>query len=196
MMIKLMTAALAALLLAGSAAAQDAKPAPTARESFMTFFRHLKETLSESAVQGERKHNRVGSVAAVRGADQSSSLADPDETVLMGDSRSRKEKIALAEDAEFAKAVDLVIGGKTEDGIKALEAFEAKHPKSRSLDKVRQAIDQAKGLLALRPAEAVPAPAAVASAVPSPAASAAEAPSVKVVAPKAEAPKAGAPAKK
>ena len=188
MTIKIATAALAALLLAGAARAEDPKPAPTAKESVMTFFRHLKDSLSQSAVQGERKHARGASVAAVRGADQSSPLADPNEPVLRGDARSKKDKVAMAEDAEFAKAVDLVIAGKTDDGIAALEAFKSKHPKSRSLDKVQQAIDQAKALTA----QAVPAPAAAAVAVPAPAAPAAEAPSVKVEASKAEAPKADA----
>src|SRR5580704_15451754 len=102
---RILSAALAALLLASSARAED-KPAPTARESVMTFFRHLKESLAQSAVQGERKKSRIGSVAAVRGADQSSSLSDPNEPVLKGDARSKKNKAAMAEDAEFAKAVD------------------------------------------------------------------------------------------
>lgn len=146
MSMKIATAALAALLLAGSVRADDGKPAPTARESIMTFFRHLKESLAESAVRGERKRNRVGTVAAVRGADQSSPLADPNEPVLMGDARSKKDKLQLAEDAEFSKAVDLVLAGRTDDGIAALEAFKTAHPKSHSLDKVQQAIDQAKAL--------------------------------------------------
>jgi hypothetical protein len=194
MTMKIVTAALAALLLAGSARAEEAKPAPTAKESVMTFFQHLKESLSQSAVASQRKRNRVGSVAAVRGADQSSPLADPNEPVLKGDARSKKDKAQAAEDAEFAKAVDLVISGKTQDGVRALEAFKAQHPKSRNLDKVEQAIDQAKGLIAAKPAE-VPAPAAAASAVPAPAASpAADAP--KAEAPKADSPKADAAAKK
>jgi hypothetical protein len=191
MTIKLSTTALALLLLAGIIRAQEAKPAPTAKESVMTFFKHLKESLAQSAVQGERKHNRAGSVAAVRGADQSSSLADPNEPVLKGDSRSKKNKVAMAEDAEFAKAVDLVIAGKIDDGVKALEAFKIQHPKSRNLAKLQQAIDQAKGLLALRPAEAVPAAAPVAAVAPAVAPSV----SVKTEAPKPEAP-AAEPAKK
>lgn len=169
MSMKMTTAALVALLLAGSVRAEDAKPAPTAKESVMTFFRHLKESLSQSAVQGQRKHNRVGSVAAVRGADQASPLADPNEPVLKGDARSKKDKVAMAEDAEFAKAVDLVLAGKTDDGVKALEAFKTKHPKSHSLEKVQQAIDEAKGLSAQqKPVDAAPvsspAPAAAAKA--------------------------------
>jgi hypothetical protein len=166
MNMKMIAAALAALLLAGPVRAED-KPAPTARESVMTFFRHLKDSLAQSAVQGERKKARVGMVAAVRGADQSSPLADPNEPVLKGDARSKKGKIAMAKDAEFAKAVDLVINGKTDEGVKALEEFKAKHPKSRNLDKVQQAIDQAKSLNSEKaPASLPPAAAAVPAETP------------------------------
>ena len=159
---KIMIAVLAALSLAGSARADDAKPAPTRKDSVMMFFKHLKEELSQSAVKGQRKKNRVGSVAAVRGAEQSSPMADPNEPTLRGDARSKKDKIAMAEDAEFAKAVDLVVSGKTDAGVKALEAFRAAHPKSHSLDKVQEAIDQAKALSAPKPeaAKAAAAPAA------------------------------------
>lgn len=153
---KITLAAIAALLLAGPVLADGSKPAPTAKESIMTFFRHLKESLEQSAVQGERKHNRVGSVAAVRGADQTSSLADPDEPILKGDARSKREKAEMAEDAEFGSAVDLVLAGKTDDGVKALEAFKEKHPKSRNLDKVQKAIAQAKSLESRKPADAAP----------------------------------------
>ena len=191
MSMKITTAALAALLLAGSARAEDPKPAPTAKESVMTFFRHLKESLSESAVQGQRKHNKVGSVAAVRGENQASSLADPNEPALKGDSRSRKEKLAKAEDAEFAKAVDLVLAGKSEEGVKALEEFKAKHPKSHSLDKVQEAIDAAKGMGAQKSADAVPAPAAAVTAA---APTGPAAPAATAAAPKADSPKADAPA--
>ena len=157
MSVKITAAVLAALLLSGPSRAEDAKPAPTAQESVLTFFRHLRESLSQSAVQGQRKRSRVGSVAAVRGSDQSSPLADPNEPVLKGDGRSRRDKLSMAEDAEFAKAVDLVLAGKTEEGVKALEAFKTAHPKSRSLDKVQQAIDEAKGLAARKPVDAAPA---------------------------------------
>lgn len=148
----LIAAILAALALAGPARAED-KPAATARDSVLTFFRHLKETLAQSAVQGERKKNRTGSVAAVRGKDQSSPLADPNEPVIIGDVRSRKDKAEAAEDAEVAKGVDLVLAGKIDDGVKSLEAFKASHPKSHNLEKVQQAIDQAKALAAA-PADA------------------------------------------
>jgi hypothetical protein len=178
---KITIAVFAALLLAGSVRAEDAKPAPSAKESFMTYFRHLKESLAQSAVQGQRKHNRVGSVAAVRGADQSSPLADPNEPVLKGDARSKRDKAAKLEDAEFAKAVDLVLAGKADEGVQALEAFKTAHPKARNLDKVQQAIDAVKALSAQKSVDAVPAPAAATAAAPA-------------AAPKADAPKPDAPA--
>ncbi|MBI3564112.1 MAG: hypothetical protein HY079_02825 [Elusimicrobia bacterium] len=170
--IKIIAAAFAAFLLAAPARADEAKPAPTAKQSVMTFFKHLKESLSSSAVSGERKRGRVGAVAAVRGADQKSALADPNEPVLKGDLRARKDKAAAAEDAEFAAAVDLVLKGQTAEGVAALEAFKTKHPKSRNLDKVSEAIEQAKSLSPAAPVEAA-----------------------KPEQPKAEAPKAAAPAK-
>ena len=151
----------------------------------MTFFQHLKESLTQSAVQGQRKRNRVGSVAAVRGAPQDSPLADPNEPVLKGDARSKKDKIAMAEDAEIEKAVDLVLTGKTDDGVKALEAFKSKHPKSHNLDKVQQAIEVAKGMGAQKPVDAAAAPSAAPAEVAAPA-----------TVPKADAPKVDAPAAK
>ena len=42
--------------------------------------------------------------------------------------------------------LDLLINGKTENGIKALEAFKTKHPKSHNLASVQEAIDKAKSL--------------------------------------------------
>ncbi|MFI5345386.1 MAG: hypothetical protein ACHQ51_03325 [Elusimicrobiota bacterium] len=181
---KILIAALAALALSGSARAEDAKPAP--KDSIMTFFRHLRESLSQSAVQGERKkasRHSPNSVAAVRGEDQSSTLADPNEPTLLGDARSKKDKAAMAEDAEIAKGVDLILAGKTEAGVKALEAFKAAHPKSHAQE-VSDAIERAKALPAAKPAEA--------AAAPEPAKP--EAP--KVEAPKPEAPKDAAPDKK
>ncbi len=143
---RLIVAAFVVLLAVAPARAEEPGSAPTARQSALTFFRHLKESLSSSAVQGQRKKGKVGAVAAVRGADQKSALADPNEPVFKGDLRAKKEKSVAAEDAEFAAAVDLVLQGKAAEGAKAFEEFKAKHPKSRNLDKVREAIDQAKSL--------------------------------------------------
>lgn len=143
-----MAATLAVLLFNSAVRAED-KPAPTAKESIMTFFKNLKSTLSQSAVQGERKKARgAGSVAAVRGAGQYSELADPNEPIIKGDVRAKRAKKTLAEDAEFEKAVSLVLAGKTDEGIKALEDFKARHPKSRNLASVDEAIAKAKALAA------------------------------------------------
>lgn len=145
-------AALAASLLAAGVRAEE-KSAPGARESIMTFFRHLKSTLAQSSVQGERKKARgAGSVAAVRGKEQYSELADPNETTLKGDVRAKRAKQSAAEDAEFEKAVSLVLAGQHEEGIAALEAFKAKYPKSRNLATVEEAIAKAKALSAEKPA--------------------------------------------
>ncbi len=144
---KFVAAVLLTLSLAGVVRAQEAAK-PTSKQSVMTFFKHLKESLTTSAVSGHRKKGRVGAVAAVRGANQKTALADPNEPILKGDARAKKEVAAAAEDAEFAAAVDLILRDKTDDGIKALEDFKTKHPKSRNLEKVQEAIDQAKTLRA------------------------------------------------
>ena len=133
--------AAAALRPAVVRAAQDSTP-------FVTFFKHLKESLSQSAVAAERKKGRGGSVAAVRGANQSSPLADPDRTTLKGDAASARLKRQAAEDLEFEKAVDLVLAGKTAEGAKALEVFKAKHPKSMSVRRVDEALEQLKAMQA------------------------------------------------
>lgn len=178
-----------AALAAGPARAEEAKPA-SATASIMTFFKHLKESLSQSAVSSERKHagRRGSSVAAVRGASQNSAMADPNEPSLKGDARSKKEKAAMAEDAEFAKGVDLVLAGKIDEGVKALEDFKARHPKSHSLEKVQEAIDQAKALAAQKPAAV---PAAQTAAAEPPKAEAAKGDAPKADTPKAEAPASG-----
>ena len=144
----ILPAALAALLLAAPARAENKGPAAKGGSVF-TFFKNLKSSLAQSAVAGERKKGRTGSVAAVRGEDQakgSKSAADPNDTTLKGASSARKAKASAAEDKEFEAAVDLIIAGKTDEGVKALEEFKAKHPKSRNLPKVDEAIAQAKAM--------------------------------------------------
>lgn len=157
MNVPIATAALAALLLAGPARADDPKAAPTSKDSVMTFLRNLKLSLAQSAVQGERKKQRNAAVAAVRGESQQMDAADPDEPTLKGDARAEKARRAQAEDADLEKAVDLVLAGKTDEGVKALEAFKAKHPKSHSLARVQEAIDKSKMLSADEPASDKPA---------------------------------------
>lgn len=131
-------------VLTSSHAQTPAKADP--KESIMTFFKHLKDSLSQSAVSGERKKGRTAAVAAVRGKEQTSAAANPDETILKGDAKSAKAKLSRAEDAEFGKAVQLILDGKNEDGIKELEAFKAKHPKTHKLDEIQKAIDEARAL--------------------------------------------------
>lgn len=146
-------AALIACLTVVSARADDksnaaAAPAaaPSAHESIMTFFKNLKNSLAQSAVATERKKNRVGSVAAVRGAGQYSNLSDPNTPTLKDDAKAKRAKAQMAEDAELEKAVDMILKGDTDNGIKSLDAFKAKHPKSHSLAKVEEALGQAKSL--------------------------------------------------
>ena len=153
---RITTVVLATLFCAAPARAEEKAAPPSAVQSILTYFQHVRDSLSQSAVSGQRKHGRVGSVAAVRGKDQASSLADPDEPVLKGDFRAKKERVAAAEDAEFAAAVDLVLKNKIDDGIQALEAFKARHPKSRDLAKVQESIDQAKALSAASAPQAGP----------------------------------------
>ncbi len=150
MNMKMTAAALAAVLLAGPLRADDAKPAATARESVMTFLRHLKQALTESAVASDRKNERTAAVAAVRGQSQASDAADPNVPTLKGDAADERLRLRRAQDADFEKALDLVLAGKTAEGIKALEAFKAKNPKYRDIADVQQAIDKAKSI----PAEA------------------------------------------
>ena len=124
--------ALAALLLgsAPSARAEEKKPS----FSFSGFFKNLKHSLEQSAVAAQRKKGRGAAVAAVRGASQSSELANPDEPTLKGDSRSRRLAKKAAEDAELLKATELVEEGKTAEALAAFKAFQKKHPRSHKED--------------------------------------------------------------
>lgn len=169
MSMKTAAAALAALLLVGAVRADDAKPAATVRESVMTFLQHLKQALTESAVASDRKNENTAAVAAVRGQNQTSDAADPNVPTLKGDAAAQRLARRRAQDAEFEKALDLVLAGKTADGIKALEAFKAKNPKYRDIAEVRQAIDKAKSIPAEAAAAAKPSAAAPAAASPAPA---------------------------
>lgn len=123
--------ALAALLL-GSAPAVRAEEKPAF--SFSSFFKNLKHSLEQSAVAAQRKKGRGAAVAAVRGASQSSELADPNEPTLKGDSRSRRLAKKAAEDAELMKATELVEQGKTAEALAAFKAFQKKHPRSHKED--------------------------------------------------------------
>ena len=143
-------AALALLLAPLSVRADEAKPAapaaPTVRESVMTYFRHLKQALAQSAIADQRRNERGAAVAAVRGGDQTTVAADPNQPAIKGDAAASKAAKQRIEDKELEGDLDLLINGKTENGIKALEAFKTKHPKSHNLASVQEAIDKAKSL--------------------------------------------------
>lgn len=140
----ILAAGLAALLALPAGAQGQEKPKAS---GFAGFFQNLKKALEQSAVVGQRKKGRGAGVAAVRGDNQKSEMGDPNEPTLMGDAKSRLAKKQAAINAEFEKAVDLVLNEKYEDGLKALEAFQKKHPKSHKED-VEKAIAEVKTKLA------------------------------------------------
>lgn len=144
----ILVAVLAAMLVI-PARAEDKPAAAPAKSGWADFFKNLKNSLAQSAVGGERKKGRgAQGVAAVRGAGQGKkNIADPNEPGLMGDAKSAKVKKELAWDLELEAAVDLIGKGKSEEGLKALEAFKVAHPKHRTGD-VDKAIEGAKAMLA------------------------------------------------
>lgn len=131
----LLLVALAALLAAGPALA-DAPAAPSPFETAITWFKHLREGLANSAVRGQFQARQVTAVAAVRGERQSS--VDPDQPAwrLSSSPRSVAEK---KERAELSAAVDQIIAGKYAEGGASLDAFEKRHPKSKLLPAVAEA---------------------------------------------------------
>lgn len=153
----LLAVVFAALLALPARAEEKAVPA---KSGWGAFLKNLKNTLTQSAVGSQRKKGRSSQgVAAVRGSEQAKKgVADPNEPILKGDARSTKARKELGYDAELEAAVDLLAAGKTEEGLKALEAFRAEHPKHRRED-VSKAIEGAKALLEGKPA-AAPVPAA------------------------------------
>ena len=143
----ILTAVIAAMLVIPARAEQ--KDAVPAKSGWSDFFKNLKNTLAQSAVSGERKKGRgATSVAAVRGEGQArKNISDPNEPGLKGDSKSARAKKEMGYDMKLEAAVDLLSSGKAEEGLKALEAFKAAHPKHRVAD-VDKAIEGAKAMLA------------------------------------------------
>lgn len=143
----ILAAALAAMLVVPARA--DEKTVYPAKSGWADFFKNLKNTLSQSAVGGERKKGRgAQGVAAVRGEGQAKrNIADPNEPGLRGDSRSAKAKKEMGFDLELEASIDQLAQGKVEEGLKGLEAFKAAHPKHRTED-VDKAIEGAKAMLA------------------------------------------------
>jgi hypothetical protein len=117
-----------------------------------TWFQNLKEGLMESSVnEMQQKRGRVAAVAAVRGSKQG--VADPDKPEWKSGRRAKRAEAVKQEREELSSAVDLVINGKLEEGITALDAFEQAHPKSPLLIDAKQAREKAKQLAAEPQAE-------------------------------------------
>jgi hypothetical protein len=134
-----MKALLILVFVAAGAFAQDAKPQ---KSKFMMWFEHLKQGLSESSVQGRyQRGRRVTAVAAVRGSKQDG--PDPDKPAWKSGKQAKKAATMKKERAEFAAAVDLIMGGKAPEGVAALEAFEKAHPESPLLPDVKEAKEKA-----------------------------------------------------
>ncbi len=141
----IMIAVLAAVL-AMPAVAEEKAAAP-AKSSWTSFFKNLKSSLSNSAVSGQQKKGRnAAAVAAVRGKKQKD-IADPNEPGLRGDAKSRKVQKEMELDAKFDKAVNSIIDGKPEDGLKQLEALKEANPKYKTED-LDKAIEGAKAMIA------------------------------------------------
>ena len=131
------TLSLVALAVFIGAVSAKAVDAPSRIEAVKTWFKHLREGLSDSAVRGnfQRGHTTTA-VAAVRGEGQTS--VDPDKPEWKTSTKS--EKAALKKErAELSAAVDLVISGQLAEGKAALDAFEKAHPKSKLLPDVVKA---------------------------------------------------------
>jgi hypothetical protein len=148
---------LAAAVLACAAGGLGAQEKPKSKWDYLkVYFQHLKQGLTESAVQGEYQRGRGAAVAAVRGSAQDDGRADPDKPVLMQPSKTRRRKAEAAERREFEKAVDSVEDGlqlkdaaKVDEGAAGLEAFEKAHPKSARLGEVREALAKAREIQGL-----------------------------------------------
>lgn len=127
-------------------AAEGAKSeAPRPKPSMLrTWFKHLKEGLSESSVAGSFQKSRVTAVAAVRGAPQGA--VEPDKPQWKGGAKAKKAEQLKKEKAELASAVDLILEGKVKEGEAGLEAFEKAHPKSPLLADVAEAREKLKEL--------------------------------------------------
>lgn len=140
MKIKIAALALIASLLAPALpASAEEKAAKPAVGGFAGFLKNLRLKLEQSAVASERKRGRA--VAAVRGEDQRSTLADPNEPALKGGAQEKRRKKQEAEDEKLLKATQLAEAGKSAEALAAFQAFQKAHPKSHK-EEVAQAIDE------------------------------------------------------
>ncbi|MCX5797159.1 MAG: hypothetical protein NTY77_16840 [Elusimicrobia bacterium] len=137
------------LLLAVGAQAETSK-----WDSLKTYFKHLKQGLAESSVEGTYQRRAPSIVAAVRGDDQRNDKSDLSQPAMKDPAREKKVKVRKAEAREFEKAADLAAAGKYEEAVAALEAFEKAHPKSAFLADVKEAKGKVKEALEAQKAEA------------------------------------------
>ena len=141
------------LLLAVGAQAQGSK-----WDSLKTYFKHLKQGLMESSVEGVYQKRGLVAVAAVRGAKQGDEKSDLSKPGMKDPVKEKKIKVRKAEAREFEKAADLAMAGKYEEAAAALEAFEKAHPKSVLLGDVKEAKGKVKEAVEAQKAETVKTP--------------------------------------
>lgn len=123
-------------LAAGPAASQQtdaapsavSKPAKKAKPKLGQWFKHWKNALERSAVEGRYRRVRTGSVAAVRGTPQKDAAAG--EIYWKSGVSDKVKAQLLKERAELAEAAELILQGKLQEGRERLDAFEKAHPKS------------------------------------------------------------------
>lgn len=133
-------------LAAPAARSEEAKEAPGKMSSLMMYFKNLKLGLTDSAVRARYQKGRSAAVAAVRGSDQDDSKADLNKPQMKDPSKTRSARQEKKERAAFESAVDLIMAGKPDEGIAALDAFEKAYPKSSELSGVRAARSKAQEL--------------------------------------------------
>jgi len=138
-----------ALLLAVGARAEGAK-----WDSLNMYFKHLKQGLMESSVEGGYQKRGLVAVAAVRGANQGDEKSDLSKPAMKDPARERKIRVRKAEAREFEKAADLAVAGKYGEALAALEAFEKAHPKSTLLADVKEAKGKVQEAIEAQKAEA------------------------------------------
>lgn len=120
-------------------------PKASALAELGKWFTQFKKALADSSVrQQQRRMRGAVAVAAVRGSGQG--LEDPGKPYWKGTAESTQERESRRERAELAKAADLALGGHAGEALKALDAFEAKHPNSALLEDCRQAREKLKVL--------------------------------------------------
>lgn len=121
-----------------------ASASPSAWDSVKAWFQNWKDGLADSAVEGQYQHRSLTAVASVRGEAQE--LDDPNKPYIKGKLDAKQAARLKKERAELGRAVDLILAGKTDEGAKKLDEFEANHPKSPLLRDVRKAREKLKQL--------------------------------------------------